>query len=155
MATELRPGVFARLFAELDAETKLRAKAALTRLALTVEKQAKINASSGAHAYGTPTPAHRGSGPAVISGTLRRSVTHTPVTWTGKGWETRVGMGAGFYPPYGQHRTTSSRYALYLETGLRNGATYPFLRPALKFAIGVPAELIWRETFGAGWRRIL
>lgn len=155
MATELRPGVFTRLFAQLDAETTLRAKKGLTQLALTVEKQAKINARSGSHRYGTPTPARRGTGPAVISGTLRRSITHTTVTWSGDGWQTRVGMGVGFYPPYGTSRTASSKYALYLETALRGGAVYPFLRPAFKFAIGVPADLIWREVFGAGWRQIL
>lgn len=156
MAAELRPGVFAKLFAGLDAEAKARAKIGLTQLALTVEKQAKINARVGAHKYGTPTPARPGTGPAVISGTLRRSITHTPVKWSGSGWETRVGMGTGFYPPYGRSsRTASSRYALCLETGLRNGTKYPFLRPAFRFAIGVPADLIWRDVFGAGWRQIL
>lgn len=155
MATELRPGVFAKLFAGLDAEAKARAKVGLTQLALTVEKQAKINARVGSHKYGTPTPAKPGTGPAVISGTLRRSITHTTVKWSGSGWETRVGMGAGLYPPYGSKRTASSKYALYLETGLKNGAKYPFLRPAFKFAIGVPADLIWRDVFGAGWRQIM
>lgn len=155
MATELRPGVFARLFAGLDAETKGRARTGLTQLALVVEKQAKINARVGSHKYGTKTPARPGTGPAVISGTLRRSITHTSVTWSGSGWETRVGMGVGFYPPYGANRTPSSKYALYLETGLKNGNKYPFLRPAFTFAIGVPADLIWRDVFGAGWRQIL
>lgn len=155
MATELRPGVFTRLFVQLDAEAKVRAKTGLTKLALVVEKQAKINARTGSHRYGTPTPARPGTGPALISGTLRRSITHTPAVWTSGGWEIRVGMAAGFFPPYGTSRTASSKYALYLETGLSNGATYPFLRPAFKFAIGVPADLIWREVFGAGWRQIL
>ena len=155
MATELRPGVFARLFTELDAETKKRAKTGLTQLALVVEKQAKINARVGSHKYGTPTPARPGTGPAVISGTLRRSITHTPVVWDAGGWTTRVGLGAGFHPPYGSNRTPSSKYGLYLETGLKNGSKYPFLLPAFRFAIGVPAELIWREVFGAGWRTIL
>lgn len=156
MATELRPGVFTQLFTQLDVETKARARTGLTQLALVVEKQAKINARVGSHKYRTPTPASPGTGPAVISGTLRRSITHTPVIWSGVGWETRVGMAAGLYPPYGNSkRTPSSKYALYLETGLRNGDKYPFLRPALVFAIGVPAELIWREVFGAGWRQIL
>lgn len=155
MATELRPGVFGKLFTGIDAETKARAKTGLTKLALVVEKQAKVNARVGSHKYGTPTPARPGTGPAVISGTLRRTITHTPVVWDTHGWTTRVGMGAGFYPPYGKSRTASSKYAMHLETGLRNGAKYPFLRPAFKFAIGVPADLIWREVFGAGWRSIL
>lgn len=155
MATELRSGVFTRLFAQLDAETKVRAKTGLTRLALVVEKQAKINVRAGSHRYGTPTPARPGTGPAVISGTLRRSITHTPVTWAAGGWETRVGLGVGFFPPYGTSRTASSKYGLYLETGLVNGAKYPFLLPAFRFAVRVPAQLIWREVFGAGWRQIL
>jgi hypothetical protein len=155
VATELRPGVFAKLVGELDAEAKIRAQKGLTSLALVVEKQAKINARVGSHKYRTPTPARPGTGPAVISGTLRRSITHTPVVMEAGALTTRVGMGAGFFPPYGSSRTPSSKYALYLETGLRNGTTYPFLRPAFKFAIGVPADLIWREVFGAGWRQSL
>lgn len=157
MATEVRRGTFAKLFVQLDEETKIRAKAALTELALVVEKQAKINASSGAHKYGTKTPARPGTGPAVISGTLRRAITHTPVTFTGGEFSCFVGMGVGFYPKYGglTSRTPANKYAMYLEkTGLRNGARYPFLIPAFKFAMGVPARLIYQEAFGKGWRII-
>lgn len=155
MATELRPGTFTKIFTELNAEGRARGKAALTELALVVEKQAKINATSGAHKYGTPTPARPGSGPAVISGTLRRSITHTPVIYVGSGFECRVGMGKGFYPSYGKRKTTSSKYAFYLETGLKNGTKYPFLLPAYKFAMGVPAKLIYGKAFGAAWRTVV
>ena len=44
------------------------------------EAAAKRNVGSGgAHKAGTPTPARRGSGPAVITGDLRRAVTHEMV----------------------------------------------------------------------------
>jgi hypothetical protein len=158
VATEVRRGTFAKLFVQLDEETKIRAKAALAELALVVEKQAKINASSGAHKYGTKTPAKPGTGPAVISGTLRRAITHTPVKFVGGEFSCYVGMGTGFYPSYGgmKSKTPANKYAMYLEkTGLRNGVRYPFLIPAFKFAMGVPARLIYQEAFGSRWRVIM
>lgn len=139
MPTELEPGVFAVILGRVDAAGVRNAGKALTAVALVVEKQAKLNVSTGAHRYGTRTPAWPGTGPAVISGTLRRSITHTRVARIATGWETYVGTAGGFYPPYPSHsrsggapkRTASSRYGLYLETGLRNGVTYPWLKPAL------------------------
>lgn len=154
MATEVRPGTFTKIFVELNAETKIRARAALTELALVVEKQAKINAKSGSHPYGTPTPAQPGTGPATISGTLRRSITHTPVKFVAGDFTCKVGMGVGFYPNYGSKKTPSSKYAYYLETGLSNGVKYPFLWPAYKFAMGVPLKLIYDKAFGSRWRLI-
>lgn len=156
MASELSFGAFAKIMKEIQADADRRAVKALTALALVVEKQAKINASSGAHAYGTPTPARSGTGPARISGTLVRSITHTKVEKIGMAWETRVGTGVGFYPPYGGKRTPSNKYGYILEKkGLRNGARYPFLEPAFTFAVKVPAQLIYREAFGSGWPRVL
>lgn len=152
---ELQPDTFPKFFTALEAGTRVRARSALTRLAFVVEKQAKINARVGSHKYGTPTPARPGTGPAVISGTLRRSITHTPVVRVGNDYECRIGMGVGFHPPYGNGRTPSSLYAYYLETGLRGGAKYPFLLPAYRFAVGVPAGLIYREAFGDGWSRLV
>ena len=149
---ELRPGVFLRLFTEIDREAQLKARRALTGIALAVERQAKINASNGAHKRNTPTPARPGAGPAVISGTLRRSITHSPVIYTGRGWETKVGTGVGFTPPYG--RTPSSKYGLYLETGLKNGAVYPFLGPAVQFGMRVVAPQLYQAAFRVGWPHI-
>ncbi|MGW2936081.1 hypothetical protein ACWDA7_30485 [Streptomyces sp. NPDC001156] len=149
---ELRPGVFTRIFAEVEREGQAKARKVITALALAIERQAKINASSGAHKRGTPTPARPGSGPAVISGTLRRSITHSPVIFTGGGWETKVGTGVGFTPPYG--RTPANKYGFYLETGLRNGATYPFLRPAFNFGVRVVAPQLYQAAFRVGWPRI-
>ena len=78
----------------------------LGRRAFNVESQAKLNAS------GRP-------GPRVRTGRLRSSITHE-VTTDGQGLVARVG--------------TNVEYGYYLETGLRNGRTYPFLVPALPAA---------------------
>lgn len=153
---ELRHGTFARIFKELDIEGKVRARKALTELALVVEKQAKINAKNGAHKYKTPTPARPGEGPAKISGTLARSITHTPVVMKAGDFTCKVGMAPGFYPNYGSKSATSSQYASYLEKGKLNGSenAYPFLKPAFDFATKVPAELIYNRVFGSLWRTI-
>jgi hypothetical protein len=76
----------------------------LARRAMRIESRAKINAS------GRP-------GPNVRTGRLRSSI-----TW-------RLGHDAvGVYADVG----TNVPYGYYLETGLRNGARYPFLLPALE-----------------------
>lgn len=65
---------------------------------------AKVNAS------GRP-------GPNVVTGRLRASIAF------------QLGRDAkGLFGDYG----TNVKYGLYLETGLRNGATYPFLVPAME-----------------------
>lgn len=152
---ELRPGVLARLFTEVDRAAQLKTRTVLSRLADAVERQAKINASSGAHAYGTRTPARPGTGPAVISGTLRRSLTHAAVTFTGGAWESRVGTAPGFTPPYGRARTPANMYGLYLEKGmLRNGAAYPFLLPAFQFGVRQVAPQLYQAVFRPGWPRV-
>lgn len=156
MVTELRTGTFEKIMTEIEAGGRVRARMALLELALVVEKQAKINARSGSHKYGTPTPARPGTGPAVISGNLRRSITHEPIVRTGNDYSIKVGTAIGFYPHYGgaASRTPANKYGYYLETGLRNGTTYPFLMPAFKFAVGVPAQLIYNRVFGTGWTTI-
>lgn len=134
MAHEIRPGTFTRLFTEVGVIAETGTREALGAAAAAVERAAKENlARAGTHQRGTKSPATPGGPPALVSGTLRRSVTHTPVTRVNVGiWETRVGTGAGFYPPYGKNRSTSSRYGAALETGLRNGARYPWLEPAFR-----------------------
>ncbi|RLU81134.1 hypothetical protein CTZ27_33385 [Streptomyces griseocarneus] len=150
---ELRPGTFTRLFAEINRDAELKSRRVLTELARAIERQAKINASVGRHKRGTPTPARPGTGPAVVSGTLRRSITHSPVVWNGGGWETKVGTSAGAVPPQGG--TPSSRYGMYLERGmLRNGAAYPFLMPAFRFGTTHVAPQLYRKVFRTGWPRI-
>jgi hypothetical protein len=146
---ELRPGVFTRIFGEIERDGLVKARRFVSQLALAIERQAKVNASTGAHKRGTPTPARPGTGPAVISGTLRRSLTHSPVIFTGGGWETKVGTTVGFTPPYG--RTPANKYGFYLETGLRNGSTYPFLKPAYDFGVRIVAPQLYQAVFRPGW----
>lgn len=149
---ELRAGMFTRLFTEIAADGELKSRTFLAQLAGAIERQAKVNASSGSHKRGTPTPAVPGAGPAVISGTLRRSITHSPIIRSGAGWETKVGTAVGISPPYG--RTPASKYGLALETGLRSGAAYPFLHPAYRFGITIVAPQLYATIYRTGWPRI-
>lgn len=178
MAVEASPGVWQALFRDLEQQARGKGKALLTDLATAIEKQAKTNASSGAHRYGTKTPASPGRGPAVISGNLRRSITHEPVAELGLGhWRTRVGTGVGFYPSYGgSSRTPANKYGYYLEHGLRGGghgrsgehvlervtshatgagATYPFLGPAFRHVTTIGADALFRAVYGErAWKRV-
>lgn len=146
MPVELSPAALRAVFAHLAATSEVAAAAGLEPLAAAVERQAKINASSGEHRRGTPTPAHAGSGPARISGTLVRSLTHTRPQRTATGWECRVGTATGLYAPYNR-RTPANRYGYYLEHGLRNGAKYPFLGPAAHMVAHISAYVFFVEVF--------
>jgi hypothetical protein len=157
MAIEARPGVWSGVFRAIEKQAQGKGQQMLTTLAVALEKQAKINASVGSHKYGTPTPARPGTGPAVISGNLRRSITHEKVAELGPGhWRTRVGTGVGFYPSYGgRHRTPANKYGYYLEHALRNGVTYPFLGPAFRHVTGVGAIALFRAVYGEGaWKKV-
>jgi hypothetical protein len=145
--------VFTAMFAKVVTESDSRTRLALEPLAQAVEKQARINASNGRHERGTPTPARPGEGPAQISGTLRRSVDHSPVVKDAGGWMTKVGPKRGLAPSYSS--TESHEYGYYLETGLRNGARYPWLKPAADYASKIAARVIFTERYGANWRRVI
>lgn len=154
MATELKPGVGRALFARVAAEGKARAPRALTALALAIERQAKINATGGTHRRGTPTPAVPGTGPAIISGTGRRAITHTTPVRFHYGWVCKVGMGTGFYPPYG--KTPADKYMSILERGeTRNGNAYPFLDPAFRFGVRFVAPVVYHQAYGTGWQHLI
>ncbi len=84
--------------------------------AVRVQNQAKINAT-GVPVAGANNP--EGRGPRVDFDRLRASI----------GWEIRE-EALGLVARVG----TNVEYGYYLETGLRNGATYPFLNPALPAA---------------------
>lgn len=90
----------------------------LGRRAVRVQNDAKLNAT-GRQVTGALNPESRG--PRVDTGRLRSSIA----------WELRRDAG-GIFARIG----TNVEYALALETGLRNGATYPFLGPALQAARG-------------------
>jgi hypothetical protein len=150
MATEMTSGVFQVLFAKLAVSAETRMPIALERVAIKVETEAKTNASRGEHPVRTKTPARPGSGPARISGTLVRSITHSTPKPNGAGWECRVGVAGGMYAPYNR-RTTSGKYGYYLETGIRNGAVYPFLGPAFHNTARETAEITFAALFSVGW----
>lgn len=88
----------------------------LTRRAINVESQAKLNAS-GRPVEGANNP--EGRGPNVDTGRLRSSITHE-LRQESEGLVARIG--------------TNVEYGRFLETGLRGGRTYPFLAPALPAA---------------------
>jgi hypothetical protein len=147
---ELNPETIARVMAKVVAEAGVRAKAAMTTTALAIERQAKVNASNGQHKRGTRTPARPGSGPARISGTLVRSITHSEIMVISGGWQMRVGLAGGLYPSYG--RTASSKYGEYLETGkTRNGKAFPFLKPAVTFGTKIVVHSAFKIAFSAPW----
>lgn len=83
----------------------------LQRRLINAVNLAKINAT-GAPVSGANNP--QGRGPNVVSGRLRSSVTHELVG-----------------PPLVGRYGTNVPYGYWLETGLVNGATYPFLVPAI------------------------
>lgn len=146
---EFEPGMLRAVLKGIGSAANASARTGMIGLAEMIVKQAKTNASSGSHAYGTPTPARPGSGPARISGTLVNSITRTAVIRSGIGWEAKVGLRPGRVPPYRKGRgATSSKYGLYLETGLRNGSTYPFLGPAANLA-HIQAGVAFSKAFGA------
>lgn len=70
-------------------------RTAVNQMAAMAERQAKINASSGSHPHGTPTPAQKGSGPARVTGDLVRGITHTRAEQSGGRWQARVGLPGG------------------------------------------------------------
>ena len=100
----------------------------MERLGAVCEAAAKGHiGEGGAHTGGTPTGARRGSGPAVVTGALRRAVTHELV-----GAKTvRIGAAdiphpaekAGWKAP----RATSGQIGGYLEEVWG----YPWLQPAV------------------------
>ncbi len=75
------------------------------------------------YASGAPTPLatnREGRGPRVRTGRLRSSIAYLIV-------ESSTGV-VGYYG-------TNVTYGFWLETGLRNGVTYPFLVPAMTAAL--------------------
>ena len=153
----LEPGVFTATFAKAAAKARLTGQAALTSLAIAVERQAKTDLARAEHPYGTPTPAKRGGPPALISGNLRRAVTHSKPTPYPTGWEIRVGVARGFFPKYPGRptsKTEAARYGRYLEEGLRNGAKYPWLVPAFEAVIRQVGGGQLGRWLSSDWRRI-
>lgn len=144
---EWRRGLLGGVIRDVGVRGDLSLREALGKLASAIEARAKDNAAQGSHPRNTPTPAVKGAGPAIITGTLRRSIIHTRVERVGVQWQTRVGMAAGVTPPTGS--TPSSKYGLYLETVWN----YPFLLPAWQTCVRDVAPALWRSEFTV-WPRI-
>lgn len=153
MPQELTPEAMVAVFTRLEGQTESRKRIAVGSIADAIVRAAKEDLAKNTHTYKTRTTATPGGPPALVSGTLRRSVVRTAVTLTALGWETRVGVAAGFYPTYGGKagRTASSKYGFFLETGLKNGSKYPWLKPAYERVRDTLAPGIVATVFTAGW----
>ena len=92
-------------------------KYAIGMAGLAVERQAKLNASTGVHKRGTPRIPGSGPGPNVISGNLRKFIKAKVV---------------GFGDSYAAEISSNMIYARVVEKGLPewNGVKYPYLEPA-------------------------
>lgn len=113
MATELTPGVLAKIVAKVQQGGDEGAKAGLVAIAQAIETRAKMNANSGSHRKGEPHVPGTGPGPNVVTGNLRRSITHQPPEQDGSGWFVRIGV------------ASTASYGQYVEK------LYPFLEPAV------------------------
>lgn len=136
-----------RMFEHISTEASRKGFRVLTKVAVATERQAKLNLSYAPHKRGTPTPAVPGKGPGLISGTLRRAVTHTTPTPAGLlSWTAKVGLATGFTAPYG--KTSAAVVGRILEKdGDRAGNKYPFLEPAAKFVHRIAAPVLYRDEF--------
>lgn len=155
MAEPLNAHTIGRIFDGLVVEADKKTRTALSLLARELEKRTKEQLALTTHPRRERTSASAGGPPALVSGTLRRSITHTPVAPAGfAGWRTKVGTHVGMYPPYGgRRRTPSSKYGFYLETGLRNGATYPFLTTSWAWMSRNRTAAVLEAVYGHGWPR--
>jgi hypothetical protein len=154
---EFRPGVPTAIFAKLDAQMKAKGRIAIAPVADGIVAQARINASNGKHAPHTPTPSSGNpTGPAIISGTLVKSIDRTPVTRIARGWLCQVGVRPGETPAmYNNGPRPSSTYAKILELeGVRSGRRFPFLYPAALFGFEFIAPAIYSRMYGEQWARI-
>lgn len=116
---------FQAKLAEKTAAVAMAKRRFLTQGAAIIERQAKVNATGGRHRAGTPTPASHGTGPAIISGTLRRSI------------HSEVGIEVARIGP-------SVRYGRRVELEYN----YPFMIPAAKFAAHIALPVLARKVFG-------
>lgn len=148
MAVELIPGIIAERLAAIVAQAEVRSAAALDQVGVLVHERAVSSISARSHAYRTPTPATRGGPPAMVSGTLAKSLTHTTPEPSADGWQVKVGTMPGMTPPYSS-RTPSNLYGHYLETAGagRSHVRYPFLKAAFDVTAKPAALVAFRAVF--------
>lgn len=121
-------------------------KQAVTTGGHLLEAEAKRQLGMYSHPSGTPTPSPRGEPPAIVTGTLRRSIRVTSPEPTGTaGWSISVGPTA----IYGRIQELGG------DTG-RGGATYlpprPYMDPALKKVLD---DGTLASCYTAAWRGAL
>ncbi len=124
---------FAAALERVVTAASVEARAAVAEAAGEVEKQAKLNAS------GRP-------GPNVITGTLRRSIKHDPITpWGVRGWQTQVGPTAvyGRRVELGFHGTDSLGRHF-------NQPGYPYFTPSWNMVAPRMTAI-----YAAHWRKAL
>jgi hypothetical protein len=123
----LLPHGLSETLARLGVEADAAMTPLMERLGDICEAAAKLHiGDGGAHKAGTPTTARKGGGPAVVTGALRRAVTHEmtgPKT-------VRVGAADIPHPPekptWKAPKATSGQIGGYVEA-----AGYPWLQPAV------------------------
>lgn len=119
---------------KVAADAILAAEKTVVRAAAVVEAEAKKN-FQGAHPKGQP---HQGGDrPNVVSGMLRRSIHHLPLTRFGFGdFGTRVGP--------------ATVYARRVELGWHGSRGYPYFEPAVK-----TTRPKYEEIAAQAWREFL
>jgi len=117
-------GQFLNGMNKFEQQVEQAAEYAITQAALSIERQAKKNASTGVHKRGEGHILGTGPGPNVVTGTLRRSITT----------QTRYGFGS-----YIATVGPTVEYARAVELGSprwKSGVRYPFLTPAVGYLVG-------------------
>lgn len=154
---EFRPGAPTAMFAKLNAEAIVKGRIALAPVADGIVLRAKAYASQGRHAPHTRTPSPGNPlGPAIISGTLVKTIDRTPVVRISRGWLCQVGVRPGSRPNYNNGGEMSSVYAyiLEIEGAGESRHRFPFLYPAAEYGFEILAPYIYQKMYGSGWTRL-
>lgn len=127
---------FGKALQEMAARVDEGTRLAVQEGIVLMETQAKLNATSGKHKKGQPHIPGSGPGPNVVSGNLRRSITHTRPERRGvTGWYARMGP--------------TAVYGRAVELGLwqNPSAKFPYIGPAVKWVTGGPLILVIRNAW--------
>ncbi len=151
MATPLEPGVFTKLFAELAVQAEAKATAAITAAAVLVQERAIQSVSARTHTRRSKTPARPGGPPAMVSGTLAKSITHSTAVSESGGIQIKVGMSSALTAPYSKTRASLVAKYLEIDGAGKSRVKYPFLGPAFEQTAHAAMETTFRAVFSTGW----